>query len=819
MDDELNEEPNVGPATPPDETTVPELASAGARLRAESRTLRPGDVEVAALRRRVRRRGRLLGAAGAVAALAIVAAAVVVARDEPASTVAAGRDGGPAVDRIVADLPAEPIDPTKVHLVSTVKTFPGCDALIGDLRRVGAAHVGSRGFGAYQTAMSGVMDYAPQAARIASDGLVSSADSAAGQPAGETLGTNVQVTGVDELDRVKADGKWIYDLDGHGGLRVTDATNLQVAGTVQIVPAAKTGPRGATMPESTRSVSSLLEADGRLAVFGSKTVLSKPVTGDPSATRSSTAFLTITFVDATDPARPHVTDEVQVEGRLVSARLVDGQIRLVTTSDMADLGFVLPTTPTSVPKALERNRRSVASSTAADWIPDWQRSGGAPQPLVPCGRVHVPTTFAGVAMTSLVSFPISSGRFDPEATSILAPGETLYAGTDDVAISSHVWVDPVDRQKLQFDDWQTAIHEFTFAGNGAPRYAGSGIVDGSTVGQFAFGEIGDALGVVTTQGTPWNQDTENAVDLTVLRPDGHGGLSVASRVADLAGGKGTVTAVRFTPDRVLVSTGEVGNVVRVIDADDPTHLRRAGSVTLLSATEYFHPLPDDRALLIGSRTDEVTAPDGKKVARRWVEAQRLDVADPDHPKIDGTWETPWATDAVGSDHHAFTSWGDRELAMWGVSWVGYAPGPNHAVVLSVSGGLAQQAFPEAAEPPEAPPPCPEFPVTDPELRRMVGDHTILLACGDASRSSLDWPRYTCSPVADDLLHRYAPELGDKAVFRCTQAPPPTVARVLVVDGRPILLTDQTLEALDPQTFASQQVVYHPTEVFSGSVIR
>jgi hypothetical protein len=32
-----------------------------------------------------------------------------------------------------------------------------------------------------------------------------------------------------------------------------------------------------------------------------------------------------------------------------------------------------------------------------------------------------------------------------------------------------------------------------------------------------------------------------------------------------------------------------------------------------------------------------------------------------------------------------------------------------------------------------------------------------------------------------------------------------------VDGRPVLLTDQTLEALDPKTFASTQIAYHPSE--------
>ena len=186
-----------------------------------------------------------------------------------------------------------------------------------------------------------------------------------------------------------------------------------------------------------------------MAIFGTETEISKPVAGDPSATQASTSFMTVTFVDATNPAAPKITDRVRVEGSLVSARLVDGQIRLVTTSNMADLGFVMPTTPNSVPKALEQNRRSVAESSAADWIPDWQRSGDAPQPLVPCERVHVPDTFSGVAMTSMVTFPLGAGRFEPAGTAILAPATTLYSGTDKVAISSEVWVDPIDRQRLE----------------------------------------------------------------------------------------------------------------------------------------------------------------------------------------------------------------------------------------------------------------------------------------------------------------------------------------------------------------------------------
>ena len=148
-------------------------------------------------------------------------------------------------------------------------------------------------------------------------------------------------------------------------------------------------------------------------------------------------------------------------------------------------------------------------------------------------------------MTSMVTFPIGTGEFEPAATSILAPATTLYAGLDKVAISSEVWVDPIDRDRLEFDDWQTAIHEFGFADEAAPTYVGSGIVDGSTVGQFAYGEVGDSLAVVTTEGTPWQQEGDPVVDMTLLTPDGDGGLTETSKIEDLAEGRGSVTAVRF----------------------------------------------------------------------------------------------------------------------------------------------------------------------------------------------------------------------------------------------------------------------------------
>ncbi len=789
---------------PQDDGVDQALTRLGAQVRQRAKPLDVTNIASRILARRAQRRGIV---AGGLAVLVLVLGTILATQDStsPPTQTAYGK----RVDQVLDSLGPKPINPTQVKLVADVQSFASCDALIGDLRKVGAQHVGSRGFGA---SFGGRFESVGQAVS-ADEKSAAVADSAGagGGTQGETLGTNVQVEGVDELDSVKAVGSLIYDLDGKGNMRITDAQRLNVLATLDVtVPIGVAKGKG-NIADVATAASSLLVGNGRIVVFGTESDTVKPVAGDPSATQSSTNYFTVTFVDARDPSHPRVTDRAKVEGSLVAARLVGGQIRLVTASNMADIGMVMPTTPASVPIALERNRRTVAASNAPDWIPDWQRSTGNPEPLVPCNRVHVPVTFAGVAMTSMVTFPLGSGRFEPAGTAILAPSTTLYAGLDKVAISSQVWVDPIDRNRLKFDDWKTAIHEFTFPKTGAPTYVGSGVVDGSTVNQFAFGEVGEAIAVVTSKGTPWNQRPDTTVDLTLFKATGVGRLNAIAHVSDLSDGNGAVQAVRYLEGRILVAAGTWGRDVTVIDVSDPAKPQRAGSVTLSGATSYFHPLPKQRALLIGSRSDEVPGPNGP-VSRAWVRAELLDVSNADKPVVAGSWEMPWSQDEVGSDHHAFTYWPTKKLAMWGIGDTQWnSDNPNHAVVLNVERGVSQKALPVASKPPVMPAPCATVPIPSGPATQMLGPDAIVLGCANDTPDDLEWSRHECSPIGDDLVRQYAPDKAGKAkYFRCSPAEQPRVSRVLVANGAPILLTDQTLERLDPSTFASTKIVFHPS---------
>jgi hypothetical protein len=152
--------------------------------------------------------------------------------------------------------------------------------------------------------------------------------------------------------------------------------------------------------------------------------------------------------------------------------------------------------------------------------------------------------------------------------------------------------------------------------------------------------------------------------------------------------------------------------------------------------------------------------------------------------------------------------------MWGLTDTqpSLAGRPNEAAVLQVGGTVAEVARPQASKPNEVAPPCSVVDVIDPEVRRMLGTDAVLLRCDDKGRTELEWPRYQCYRVDDGMVRQYAPDqFGKGSFFVCSPAPHPTVRRVLVVAGRPILFTDQTLEALDPTTFASTAIAYHPSQ--------
>ena len=596
----------------------------------------------------------------------IVALVVASCSDDPAPAGApdqagdpgAGVNPGPEAQPVVID-----VGGGEIALTSHLVRFDGCDALLDQLRSWAADRVGPWGFGGHpydDTADLIVEEEAAEPAPAADQPATPATDFGRRPPVEgvDHSGTNVQEAGVDEADIVKTDGRRIFAMSA-GHLVVVDAARREVLGSI-LLPVGE-------------SVELFLAGDSLLAIQQSGGRGGNP----PQAV--------VHRIDVRDGV-PAISETLRVEGTYVSARSVGGVARVIVRSRPADdFPFVNPAGPDSEAIAEEANRAAMLASTLEDWLPAYSHTspGGATTEgrLPPCEQVHAPTVFSGFGVTTVLSVPVA-GAIDPAAaTSVLAPGETVYASTRSMYVSTATWIDPAAAEAGDIDwdqfaaEFRTNIHRFDISDPAGALYTASGSVPGEIHNQFALSEHAGHLRVVTTTGE-WNA-SESWVRVLA---ESDGRLTEVGSVGDIGRGE-RVQSVRFASDIGYVVTFRQIDPFYTIDLSDPSAPAVVGELKIPGFSSYLHPLGDGLVLGVGSDADEDGRVTGAKVSL-------FDVSDLADPREVSVWTAPSGWNEIGWDHRAFLWWAPERLAVIPVTadheWSG-------AVVLHIADGAMREA--------------------------------------------------------------------------------------------------------------------------------
>ncbi|XHH09380.1 MAG: beta-propeller domain-containing protein [Candidatus Bathyarchaeia archaeon] len=378
--------------------------------------------------------------------------------------------------------------------------------------------------------------------------------------------TNVQVTGVDEADTVKTDGKYIYTLNVN---YTTEPSN-----TIEIINADSQNPSVVgkiTFNSSTSLAGMYLSQNGnKLAVLGSNYggLLYYPRTF-PSGDLSITSYYIndvqsfIYVYDVSNKASPVLTRNLTLSGSYFNSRMIGNYIYTVVSQPAYanNETVILPTISTGAVT------KDIAATTI--YYTDIQDS------------YFTYNTFAGLNINNDAEQPT-------DMTILMGGSSCMYVST------SNMYVTFPNNSGESTEIYRVAIDGANLS------FEAKGIVPGYVLNQYSMDEYNSYFRVATTVSTgSWvNRDQHN--NLYVLNMN----LEEVGKVENLAQGE-RIYSARFAGDKAYLVTYKQVDPFFVLDLKDPTSPKVAGELKIPGYSSYLHPYNENYVIGIGKENQTV----------------------------------------------------------------------------------------------------------------------------------------------------------------------------------------------------------------------
>ena len=474
--------------------------------------------------------------------------------------------------------------------------------------------------------------------------------------------TNTQIATVDEADYVKNDGNTIFVLTGTG-LRIIDAW-----------PAAETREVGKlTLPGEPRR---LFFENNRLVVYSrlQNTATTGAGSSNPSSQgctygygcrfESEGGHTLILVYDVSTPAAPKELVRYELSGGYVASRRVGSFIYSVVhdtgAPQIPGLDYTIKGEDYATFQA-DYLAKAKANADHIDQVGDayfqpWVtrvRPGESAQVATECTEALASPSAKGTQFVSLVAFDL---------TTLGAPTRTLVASRPGYVFASptalYMAVDRVPEEErisaYQAAPMDSVIHKFRLEG-ARTTFAGSALLPGHILNQFAMDEYDGVLRVASTRG--WVPTPGVTSTLSTYREQA-GDLIPVGQVGNIAPNE-DIRSVRFDGDRGYVVTFKKTDPLFVLDLADPAKPAVLGELKIPGFSTYMQKLDATHLLAIGFDADE----QGSFAYFNGIQIQIFDVADLANPKL--AWKTTIGTRGSGSEalsnHLAFNYFAPNKM--------------------------------------------------------------------------------------------------------------------------------------------------------------
>jgi inhibitor of cysteine peptidase len=426
-------------------------------------------------------------------------------------------------------------------------------------------------------------------------------------------GTNVQVAGVDEADKVKTDGSCIYIARG---------TIVYIASAYPPSEA-----KLISKIDLHAQVGDLYIAGDKLAVF-SQNNTAYSIEPSPKMPGIMPPFpvaqtTNIRVYDVTDRAKPTLDREIKLEGNYVASRMIGNYVYII-----AQKGAWLVDAKAQPPMIQEGSKTYQIQPT--DVLYD--------------KNIIEPS----YSYTTIMSVFTQHPDVPPQSeTLLLGFSSTVYVSQKNLYLTVGKWSN-------------TTIHKISL-NSGLIKPVAQGTVPGWVLNQFSMDENEGYFRIATTTGRLWwgwrtGSTTDQSSAVYVLDQN----MKIAGRLEGLAP-KESIYSARFTGTRCYLVTFKKVDPLFVIDLTSPRNPTILGKLKIPGYSNYLHPYDENHVIGLGKNT--VEAKEGDFAWYQGIKISLFDVTDVSNPKEEALIEVgDRGSDSPAlSDHKAFLFNKERNL--------------------------------------------------------------------------------------------------------------------------------------------------------------
>ncbi len=512
--------------------------------------------------------------------------------------------------------------------------------------------------------------------------------------------TNTQEAGVDELDRIKYDGEYLfmaakpwYDaqnptLDTPEYIKVMRRDTQQSLVEINQI----------ALPEQMKSVRGLYQHNDKLAALGSADFFYGLPAMSFDIWHPGELKVNVAVYDVSEPQTPGLNQFLSYDGYLIESRRIGNKLYLVSAFSPTVEGLVYGATNEADKQA---NYDRLQNVDINQLMPKLRLADNTVRNLVEPQDCYIPqdaTSADGYdSIVTLTTIDLAQPN-NVQSVCINSVTNAIYASTNAIYLLGAT------------SDEKSVLHKFDLTDNMA--YVGTGNVDG-TFGwrspSFRLSEHQGKLRAVTSKWTEQGpvhklyvfdaQAQDHKLQTLSVLPNEQRPQAIGKPNED-------IYAVRFFGDKAYVVTFERIDPLYVLDVTDPHDPFIAGELEIPGFSSYLHPIGENLLLGVGQQVDFDNLPQNggdntqpSNPISQGAKVALFDVSNPQQPLELASKVYSHAYTPVEWDHHALTYLNISEneyrfalpMSYWqsdnGMDW--YNINALHTLQVNVTDGSAQ----------------------------------------------------------------------------------------------------------------------------------